>query len=97
MKITVSINNNGTVASVDFYPNEHILWIKTNGCGVQKILTRDEAMLAAQLLSKNPIGKFVDMVTAEVKGFTKCEDCRKHIGPADREWELVFPKVGGMC
>lgn len=69
MKITVTINTGATLATVDIYPQENVLWIKTNGACVQKKLTTDEATLIAQLLSVNPIGKFLEMISEKTSWF----------------------------
>ena len=110
MKITVTINTGSTLVTVDFYPQDNILWIKTNGVCVQKHLTTDEATLATQLLASNPVGKFLEMVTEKVDGFKKIHASEvaselKHPEDGTRYCplrkpayytEVQFPKLAGL-
>ena len=60
MKISITISQNSRVISVDFYPNDNVMWINTNGFTIGRRLSKRESAHLLKLLTENPIGKVVN-------------------------------------
>jgi hypothetical protein len=56
------------MVTADFYPLENILWIKTESCLIEKVLTQEESSKLRAFLDENPIGNFVELVTEKFTG-----------------------------
>ena len=61
MKITVTVNADSKVATLDLYPSENVLYIKTNGCCVRKEISTKHAETLMEALTKNPIGTLIEL------------------------------------
>jgi len=66
MKITATINNGSKISTIDFYPNENILWVKTPTVHIRKEISSEHAMTLAKALTDNPFGNLIK-ITEPVK------------------------------
>jgi hypothetical protein len=60
MKITVTISESSKITTIDFYPNESVLYFKVNGTSIRREITEEQATSLEKVLTENPIGNFIE-------------------------------------
>ena len=71
MKITISINTGSKLTSIDLYPKENVLWIRTNGTLVEKKISSEQAETLKSILTGNFMGRLVEVSKPRVSFIEK--------------------------